>query len=250
MPITVEMGATKTPGAITYSKEKNLTLSRAISTAHRSGLKMASNRRVDSDLKSGKNTGVFRTGTFVIYESLDRPFGEKIEYEGITYEVPQKYQGQRNKMLVFEHEDGVQMDAKGTLVGDKVKDVDCPSENGWYKLDPETGMPNGKEPSSEDDRDARYWYGRRSKYGGIFAAVRGSGDSTYLVYGWRTIDVVHRPDYGFGVAWSGDPIPRKIELSDLLRLADDAERILATGKPDTGEVRDLISAVREFGTST
>ena len=97
------------------------------------------------------------TGTLVIYEKPDKPFGKRFTFKSfhngvnysVSFQIPEQFQGKANCALVIEHPDFDLLD----LGDDRYKlkfDVhrirliqDFPKKNGWYMQHAETGVPHG-----------------------------------------------------------------------------------------------------------
>ena len=153
--------------------------------ASRNGERLASNNEVDNILMSGLSHLTGRsilTGTISVYQSPNTPFGERIVYEGIAFNVPQEFQKLSNAALVLESpsiKDGV-------IMGKNIRVVtDFPVEFGCYQIDESTGIPHGS-MADTSERQARYLWRADS---GIHAVVRSGG-----LADWRIVDTSQKPD--------------------------------------------------------
>jgi hypothetical protein len=191
----------------------------------RLGRWMASNREMDLFMQQGGHRiGGARTGTFIIKEGVDRPFDKKVEFFGLTYAVPAEFQGLANRMLVFEHREGFRIDEKGFVTGNVVAVIDRPVFSGWQEVDPETGIPNGREAKKQDP-GARYWYG--SKGPSICSITRSDLHVMGLdVKFYVTAD--SGPEQKFWAAWLDEPHNRTDTYTALLRTQDTRDAVAAT----------------------
>lgn len=131
-------------------------------------------------------------GPFMIYERPGVPFGAKVEWEGYTVLIPKKFQGMKDVALVS----GIlplRMNGK-TITSSKFQAVKIPINDGWYDINPKTGLPIGEKKDYADNR--RKWY-RWQNQPRIGLLVRGYDD---LVGGGRRgVVAFDWPDYRFGV---------------------------------------------------
>jgi hypothetical protein len=160
------------------------------------GIKTPRNLEVDAHLKEGGRLyGSWVLGTGVVHEKPGEKFRNEVKIDDFTFEVPQRFRGLKDSALVFQS--GFKIDQRTGLYTGEVTNVveQFPAPDGWYKVHPETGIPQGKEVSS-DDQEARYLY-RRNTGGYVGAVVRGDVGCG----GWRDLYVCGWPgDDGFRVA--------------------------------------------------
>lgn len=138
-------------------------------------VKTPNNLDVDAHLKNGGRLyGSWVLGTGAIYEAPGQKFKKKVKYDGLVFQVPEKYQGLKDAVLVLQS--GFNIDGKSGLYTGEVTHVveEYPTSDGWYAVHKETGIPQGKEISS-DNKDARYSY-RRNEGNYIGAVVRSNDD--------------------------------------------------------------------------
>jgi hypothetical protein len=148
--------------------------------------RMASLLDVDAVIQSGKRFGMVRTGTFLVYEAPEQPFGEQVRFGGIKFNVPKEFQGKVNCAFVLLCPD-VQIDETGLLTGKIVKVIEnYPTANGWFNFDKETGIPTGKDVVSSSDPEARYNIRAPNAY--IGAVTRGFVDDGRLIYTGYSVD--------------------------------------------------------------
>ncbi len=93
---------------------RDLNLFQALALAKREGRLIVPNDvhdRILTETKGKKDKKYFEenyplwTGTLVIYEAPDEPFGKQVVFEGITFKVPKQFRGKVNCALVVEHPD-------------------------------------------------------------------------------------------------------------------------------------------------
>ena len=136
------------------------------------------------------------TGTGVIYEAPNKPFGEavvfiwqnqKIDYS-VSFTVPKQFQGMENCVLVVEHPD-----FGFTLVGKnkyelKIKDENLihllenfPKEDGWHHYDERLRIPVGEKLDDQQADDSmRYlWRIDNHSYVGLLARLGNIGGSSW-----------------------------------------------------------------------
>ncbi len=110
------------------------------------------------------------TGTLVIYEKPDRPFGEQVVFSwehnqvkySISFNIPEQFRGKRNGALVVEHPD-FDLIALGNnkyelrIDGQNVHQIDVfPKKDGCYIPHAETGVPQGE--NAEANSNTRHLY--------------------------------------------------------------------------------------------
>ena len=140
------------------------------------------------------------TGTLIIYEEPDVPFGKKVLFQGLTFTVPEQFQGKANCALVIEYpyfelilgnnryEIRVPDEANIRLI------EDFPKKDGWYMPDDETKIPHGKEVGASSD-SRHLWRLDVSSHLGLLVRVVG------VVYdGRRDVFLFGDPSVRFGMA--------------------------------------------------
>ncbi len=128
------------------------------------------------------------TGTLVIYEKLDMPFGEHIWVQSdmfddsISFTVPEHFQGKVNCALVIEHPDFELVYLGQNKYELKVSDEQnvhqieqFPKINGQYKPNAETGIPHGKQVTELEK--TRYLWRSDDAYLGLLGRGYRNGDS-------------------------------------------------------------------------
>lgn len=174
----------------------------ALRGAH--GRRIADNNFHDRLLQSGEwqqkeYNGLYPawTGTGITFRAPGKEFGAQVMSEGITFNVPSKYQGMRDSALVLQHPD-ISIDESLTF-GGKVLQVipKFPRKDGWYLTYEKTGIPQGDEVSSNNPA-ARYFVRTGSDFVGLLA--RGC----YGVGYGRYVYAVVGPRGGLGVAYIGN----------------------------------------------
>ena len=140
------------------------------------------------------------TGTLIIYEKRDKPFGKEVNFSwkdnndveySISFKVPKQFRGKTNCALVVEHPDFELIDRElGDLpkgqtdlgnnnyeikpLGEILLIENFPTETcKWYNPDPETKIPIG-EPVKESKEARRLWRLDRA-YIGSAGRVGGAG---------------------------------------------------------------------------
>ena len=175
------------------------------------------------------------TGTLIIYEEPDVPFGNKVVFQGLTFIVPEQFQGKVNCALVIEHPDFELVDrelvassrptnpsgfvvhfSSPRKIGDlpkgqtelgnnryelKVADENIhlieqfPNIDGWYMLHAETGISHGRMVNESSDSRCLYRLNNSSYLGPV---VRGY--DYFFDDGRRDVGLYLRPSGGSGVA--------------------------------------------------
>ena len=187
---------------------QDLTFFQALALAKREGKLIVPNDVHDKILMETKDKEVLRqlyhfrklTGTLVVYEKPDKPFGKTVEFEGILFSVPEQFQGKSNCALAIEHPDFELIDLGNNkyeirlVEGANIQLIgQFPQVNGWYTSHPQTGIPQGEDV--EFSEDARRLWRKDIAYLGLL--VRGVGDFS----GWQEVVVAdYRASYGLGVA--------------------------------------------------
>ena len=120
----------------------------------------------------GKPYSSFKlTGTLVIYEEPDKPFGELVVFNWdrfgseyfLSFLVPKQFQGKRSCALVIEHPDFDLVDLGNNRYEIKLVDESnihliesFPNKGGWYMPHAETGILQG-EPVKESNKAIYLW---------------------------------------------------------------------------------------------
>ncbi len=120
--------------------------------------KMPNNLDADAHLQAGnalKPSWILGTG--VVYERPAEKFKDRVTSDGLTFMVPQKYQGLRDTLLVFQR--GFEINRKTGLFTGEVTHVleNFPANNGWYATDSETGLPCGRILPVNDTHARHLW---------------------------------------------------------------------------------------------
>jgi len=168
----------------------------ALTVAEGKGFAMASNLELDAILqtdawKEFQDAFPCWSGTLVAYKAPGVPFGETVEFEGLTFKVPKKFQMKTNCVLVCNHPD-FKRNGGVFVPGKSLRCIAFPSTDGWYLPDKESGIPSGEKSNSNADR---YLWRRGGDYVGLL--VRGVG--YFFVDDRRYVDAYLRPRYRFGV---------------------------------------------------
>ena len=174
---------------------RDLNFFQAVELAKREGRLIVPNDIHDRILTETKDVKYLRqnypvwTGTLVIYEKPDRPFGEQAVFSwqhnevnySISFEVPEQFRGKRNCALVIEHPDFELIDFGDNRYELKAIDEsnihlvqNFAKQNGWHLTD--HGIPVGVEVASSKDPEERSSLGDRD---------RRSRDARYF---WRRLD--------------------------------------------------------------
>ena len=151
---------------------KDLNLFQALELAKREGKLIVPNDVHDRILAETKDEEYLKqnyplwTGTLIIYEKPDVPFGDQVIFQGLTFTVPEQFRGRANCALVVEHPDFDLVDlGKNTY---KIKLVDGANiylienfpknSNIWYNYDKRFRIPIGEESKhAEEDYTRNLW---------------------------------------------------------------------------------------------
>ena len=132
---------------------QNLTLFEALALAKREGKIIVPNDvhdRILTETGARYNDSIW-TGTLVIYEAPDKPFGENVTFDSISFVVPEQFRGKINCALVVEHPD-FDLVSQGVnkielTVADKTRISlleNFPGKEGWYNFDKKSKIPVGE----------------------------------------------------------------------------------------------------------
>jgi hypothetical protein len=140
------------------------------------------------------------TGTAVIYEAPGMPFGEKVVYRNLEFEVPQQFIGKTNCALVAEHPDFELIPlgdnnfrlkaAEGSI---SLLERFPKKSYEWYEPDKKFRIPIGNPIAV--DQSSRFLWRTKGEYVGLVARVCNLIDG-----GRRGVGLGGRPSGGFGVA--------------------------------------------------
>ncbi len=155
-----------------------------------------------ADQEYPKQNYPIRTGTLVIYEKPDKPFGEEIFFQGITFNIPQQFRGKTNCALVIQHPDFELVNLGNNKYEIRVPDEanirlieDFPKKNEWYMPDAETSIPHGK--AVKESSDSRCLW--RSTTGSYLGPL-GRGGRSNIDYRGRDVGAYDYWFVGLGVA--------------------------------------------------
>lgn len=111
-------------------------------------------------------TGIFRSGTLIVYQEPGKPLGNKIKYEGLTINIDQQYAKLKGYALISNHPDFTF--ENGVISAQKIETIPSfPDKSGWYKID-ESCMPLGNYQSSHSDKQSAYlWRNNHGPYIGL-----------------------------------------------------------------------------------
>jgi hypothetical protein len=167
---------------------------------------IASNIELDAHLSAGNNIEASWSSTIIIYPKPGKHFSDKIEYLGLSFDVPVEYRQLKDCALILDYGklkfkpiDMYGVRYGGAILYGKVEAVieNFPKGYGWYKTDPNTGIPFGKK-SYEDVPEARYLFrAYNSPYIGLI--VRG----VFFIGGWRGIAAECGPESTYRVIDTG-----------------------------------------------
>jgi hypothetical protein len=157
------------------------------------GGEIPSNIEVDRELQLGTYdqltpvkgwVGIW-TGTVLVCEAPGKEFGKTVEYQGIVFEVPEKYQGKKDVALVLDNST-LKIEARNGklwLTAEVGKCHTLPAENGWGIPDTDTGIPTEVTDGHPDPKDCyRCLLRSRIPYIGFIARGLGNGDARKTVY--------------------------------------------------------------------
>lgn len=164
--------------------------------ANKRSLTIPSNLEEDARLqtdewKKYRSAYAVWTGTLVAYRKDNAPFEETLDFRGLKFRVPEKFQG-KSGILAVNHPDFL-LNGNTYTAGNSAKLLKFPEENGWYKPELDFGIPNGK-PSERHDNEARYIW-RRDEEDFVGLLVRWLGGGNYR----RGVGCDYDPYYRLGV---------------------------------------------------
>jgi hypothetical protein len=195
----------------------------------------------NSGWRNGKEQPRYITGTALVYEAPDVPF-EKfvITPDKAKFMVPDEHIGKKNHAFVLKHPDiTVEVDNKDGLFlikGGIVNVIEnFPNNNGFYKTDLETGIPQGKKVSSSDP-DARHLWRSEGSYIGPSVLV------SSLEFLFRRYFYVDRWDDDAKVVWLNNILAKPKRTNKARATAPDW---LETLRNDAEVAYDAISKIRE-----
>jgi len=150
------------------------------------------------------------TGTLVIYEKPDKPFGDQIVFRrkednkikySVTFEIPEQFRGKVNCALALDY-----LDFELMSLGNNIYEIKLaneanihliqafPKKDGWYIPHPETMIPLGEQVA--ESREARRLWRLATSYIGPVAR----GYNNFYDNGRQDVDLDFAPSVGFGVA--------------------------------------------------
>lgn len=156
-----------------YDDGKGFDRKSAIAEANKQKLRMLSNVEIDSRLSSNvceteKEMYPCWTGTLIAYTLPNQPLGKTIEFDGLIFNVPKKFQGKKNVAIVCNHPDFI-LNENTITPGKSAQCIPFPEKNGWYLTEKEFGIPNGT-PSNYETPVSRYlWRWTDRAYTGLLS---------------------------------------------------------------------------------
>ena len=191
---------------VLVEEANGVSMEEAIALANKEKRIIASNKRLDQALvgsdewRSIEKVFPCWTGTMTAYEEVGKPFGEIVEYTddntGLKYlfEVPQKYKGKKDCILVCEHPD-FSLETKGDERIIRAAKIDLiekfPANVDWYLVDSKHGIPFGDSVKFSDD--TRYLYRIEKRVGPVARGYGDCGDDNR-----RNVDIDDWPSGGLG----------------------------------------------------
>jgi len=183
-----------------YDDGKGLTFQEAIAEAAKRKLRLPSNLEIGARLqgegwKQEKEMYPCWTGTLIAYGAPGESLGRIIEFGGLVFNVPKKFQGLRDRAIVVDHPDFI---LKGDIItpGKSAKDISFPESDGWYKIESQFGIPTPIGGKTSDDGKSRYLWRRDEKpYIGLVARYCGRFGGR----GRRLVGADYRPVHRLGV---------------------------------------------------
>ena len=143
-----------------------MTLSEALALAREPSRLIVPNVVHDEVLTKTDVQYYVRTGTIIIYEVPDKPFGEIVAFEQTKFVVPVRFRGLKNCALAVEHPD-FELTPDGKLVVPDETMIhlirNFPIRDGWHNVHTETGIPHDIEVESTNE-SARFLYRLDSSY--------------------------------------------------------------------------------------
>ena len=154
-----------------------------------------------------------RTGTLIIYEAPDKPFGEQVVFSwkddsdekySVSFTIPEQFRGRANCALVIEHPDFEVLNLGDNRYALKVTDEKIhqieqfPKQDCWYIPHTETGIPQGTIVKKSSD-SRRIWRFNDSAYLG--PVVRDVDDIDGSLK--QVVNAFCRSTVWFGVAFIG-----------------------------------------------
>ena len=133
---------------------KRMTLFEAVALARETGRLIVSNFVHDGVLTRTDAMYRVRTGTLIIYEAPNQPFGEFVVFEQTKFAVPAKFRGLKNCALAVEYPD-FDLKSTGELIVPDEKTIHLitqfPIKDGWYLTHAETGIPCGRQEATNEN---------------------------------------------------------------------------------------------------
>ena len=144
------------------------TFEEALALSEKEGKPLLTNLQADEILQNEElhkaNSKLFPcwTGIITVYENAGTPFGEyvKDQQSGWVFDVPKKYQGKKDIVLVLQQKDyKLKKEKYGIihLTATKVESLSFPTENGWYLPDPKFGIPTGDKVNEDNPNVQFLW---------------------------------------------------------------------------------------------
>jgi len=153
-----------------YDDDKGMTFQDAIAAAQKQSVRILSNKEIDArlqgdDWKQEKEMYPCWTGTFIAYPAKGQPFGKTVEYKGMTFNVPRKFQGKKDRAIICNHPDFI---LKGNIItpGKSARCIPFPQKDGWYVPDVASEVPSG---GGSSVGTARYLWRWSTPYCGLLA---------------------------------------------------------------------------------
>lgn len=142
------------------------TFMEALELSEKEGKRLLTNLEADEILQNpdayAENKSLFPcwTGLLLVYEMPGVPFGKFVKdaQTGWVFDIPKKYQGQKNMALVLEQKNFKIEKGEYDLTLVKATKMDAipfPERDGWYISEEKYGIPSG-EKSEESNPKARY----------------------------------------------------------------------------------------------
>jgi len=174
------------------------------------GKRILSNLEADAILQDEEKRAQYKslfqgsawTSTMFVHEAPGVTFGTQVTTDYFTMEIPKQYRGKVDQILSFDLYDCTIRDDGSRKVitlkkGAKVRMHQYPREDGWYFVDPISGIPTGAQVKSSDpnarylwQRDDEAWIGPLVRWGVNFGYFRRYVDAYFRPVNRRGVGVV------------------------------------------------------------
>lgn len=156
------------------------------------------------------------TSTFLVHGKPHKRLGEKVEFGGLSFEVPTEYRPEKYTGLILDYQ-SIKLE-HGNVTGKVLKSIDLSPTSGWYHADELFEVPSWAE-STEGSKNALFWYRTEGNPDAQFIGLLVRHDYEGMDRR-RYVYAIHRPDSHLSIVTIEPETPKELAAGPLLRVEE------------------------------